>query len=280
MNEFFNAIATYTFLQNALLAGLLSSIVCGVTGVFVVIKRISYISGGIAHAVLGGVGIAYYLGLPPIWGAFTFAIIAAFIIGIIKLKSEQHEDTVIGALWATGMAVGVIFMYLAPGYNVDLLTYLFGNILMVTETTLTYTAVFTVLVVSIIFIFFRQFVYISFDQEYAKISGLNINFFYLLLLGLIALTIVALIQIVGLILVIALLTLPAAIAGLINRTPGKMMITASLLGLLFTFTGIFLSFSGNLPAGATIVMISGFAYLLAVYLKKVMIRKFNRKTSK
>ena len=269
MNDFITALFQHTFLQNAVLGGILSSIVCGIMGTFVVIKRIVFISGGIAHTILGGVGIAYYLGIEPIIGAFVFAVLAAIIIGLVKLKAKQQEDTVIGALWAIGMAIGVIFMYLTPGYNVDLLTYLFGNILLVSKSDILILIFLNILIIGMVILFYRQFLAITFDEEFSRLRGLPVDFLYILLLILIALTIVVLIRIVGLILVIALLTLPAAISFLYMKTPAKMMITAIILGLIFTFLGIFLSFEMNLPSGAAIIITSGFMYLLALNLKRV-----------
>jgi len=269
MQDFFTALFQHTFLQNAVLGGILSSIVCGIMGTFVVIKRIVFISGGIAHAILGGVGIAYYLGIEPIIGAFVFAILAAVIIGLVKLKAKQQEDTVIGALWAIGMALGVIFIYLTPGYNVDLLTYLFGNILLVSQTDIWILIVLNVFIIGTVIIFYRQFLAITFDEEFSRLRGLPVDFLYILLLILIALTIVVLIQIVGLILVIALLTLPAAISFLYWKTPASMMVMAVILGLIFTFIGIYLSFEMNLPSGATIILISGLMYLIAMNVKRI-----------
>jgi len=273
MDNLFTSIATYTFLQNAVIAATLASIVCGITGTFVVVKKITFISGGIAHAVLGGVGIAFYLRMPPIIGAFVVAILAAVTIGLVKLKAHQHENTVISALWAMGMAVGVIFMYLTPGYSADLLSYLFGNILMVSSTNLIILAGLNVFIILIVIIFYRQFVAITYDEEQARLRGLPVDFLYILLLCIIALTIVVLIQIVGIILVIALLSLPAAIAGLFTRTLHGMIFSAIGLGLVFTLAGIALSFSANIPTGATIIIICGISYLIAINLSRVIRKK-------
>lgn len=275
--DFFNSLFQHTFLQNAVLAGILASIACGFTGTFVVIKKINFISGGIAHTVLGGVGIAYFLGLPPILGAFVAAFISAVIIGLVKLHAGQHEDTVISALWAVGMAVGIIFMYLTPGYNIDLLTYLFGNILMVSHNDIIILIILNLFVIISVFVFYRQFVSISFDEEFSKVRGLPVNFLNIFLLILIAFTIVVLIRIVGLILVIALLTLPAAISSLFAKTPARIIVLSMLIGGLFTFSGIAISYEPNIPAGATIIVISGISYMLALVLKKFHYKKFINK---
>lgn len=264
MTEFFHALVTFPFMQNAVLAGVLASIACGITGTYVVVKRIAFIGGGISHAVLGGMGIAYYLGANPLTGAVAAALVAAIVIGTVRLKAHQHEDTLVSALWAVGMAVGIIFIAKTPGYNVDLTSFLFGNILMVTQHDLVLIGVMDLVILVLVGLFFRPFLAISFDEEYARLRGVPVEIMYLLLLCLIALTVVILIQVVGLILVIALLTLPAAIAGQYTRRMGPMMIAASVLGFLFTTVGLAVSFSPDLPAGATIILLAGGSYIVTV----------------
>ncbi len=264
MLSFFEAIINFGFMQNALFAGILASILCGVTGTFVVVKRISYIAGGIAHSALGGVGVAYYFGLNPLWGAFIAAVLSAMIIGIIKLRSNQHIDTVISALWSIGMATGIIFMSLKPGYNSDLMVYLFGNILLVDKGNLVILSFLNIAVLITVVVFYRQLISISFDKEFSRIRGLKVDVLYLLLLLLIAVTVVVLLQVVGLILLIALLTLPAAIAGLFSKSFGRVMVLAVVFGGVFTMAGIYFSFSWNLPSGATIIVIAGIFYLISL----------------
>jgi len=263
MQDFITSIFQHTFIQHAVLAGLLSSFACGITGTYVVVKKISYLGGGIAHAVMGGLGIAYFLGINPLLGALVFAIVAAVVIGLVKLKFHQNEDTVIGALWAMGMALGIIFAYLTPGYNVDLLSFLFGNILMVSRNSLHILVILDVVIFTIVFIFYHQFIYISFDEESARLRGIPVDFTYLMLLCLIALTIVILIQTVGLVLVIALLTLPASIANMFSRSITRMMFLAVIFSIFFTMSGLSLSFSLNMPSGALIIMVAGLSYLFA-----------------
>jgi len=277
--EFFNAMTEYSFLQFALLAGILASIASGISGTFVVMKRISFISGGIAHSVLGGVGIAYYLGWPPLIGAFSFAILSAILIGIIKMNVHEHEDTIIAALWAIGMAVGVIFMYLSPGYNVELLTFLFGNILLVSKQDLYILLGLDIFLIVAVFTLYRQFISICFDEQQSRLRGLKVNLLYISLLILIGLTIVVLMQVVGLILVIALLTLPAAISAMFTRSTLAMMSLAVILGILFSFGGLFISYQPNLPVGATIIIISGISYIAAIWLKSVLTGKKRAKFS-
>ncbi|NLC52711.1 MAG: metal ABC transporter permease [Firmicutes bacterium] len=264
MGAFLAALLQYNFIQNAVLAGVLSSLACGVTGVYVVVKRITFISGGIAHAVLGGIGVAYYLGQEPLLGAALTALGSAVLLGLINLTALQHEDTIIGALWAVGMAVGIIFMALTPGYSVDLMSFLFGNILMVTEPVLWALFILDLVILLVVVGFYRQFLLVCYDEEYARLRGLPVKTLYILLLALIALTVVILIKVVGLIMVIALLTLPAAVAGLFTHNLRRMMVVATGLSFLFILSGLVFSYQLNLPSGATIVIMASLGYLGAL----------------
>lgn len=263
MNEFFSALAEQQFLQMALIAGLLASIGCGVIGTFVVVKRITFLAGGIAHSVLAGMGAAIYFDFDPLLGALLAAIVSALLIGWIRLQWQTREDTLIGALWATGMAVGLLFISQTPGYTSNLMSYLFGNILLVPEQDLWFMAALDGILLITVLLFYRQFLATIFDEEYARLRGIPVNLFYLLLLCLIAVTVVLLIHVVGLILVIALLTLPAAIAGHYTHSLSQMMLLATLLGSLFTSGGLALSYAPNLPAGPSIILLAGLAYVLS-----------------
>ncbi len=258
-----DAFIQYPFLQTALIAGLLASIGCGVMGSYVVVKRIGYLAGGISHSVLGGMGAALFFGFSPFGGALLAALAAALLIGWIKLKGEAREDTLIGAVWAIGMSIGVLFIARTPGYAADLTGYLFGNILLVSRGQLWELAVLDLLVIGLVAAFYRQFLAVTFDEEFARLRGVPVALFYLLFLCLVALSVVLLVQVVGLILVIALLTLPAAIAGHHVRTLGRMMVLASLLGMGFTGAGLALSFHWDLPSGPVIILVAGTAYLLS-----------------
>ncbi|HEY8392821.1 MAG TPA: metal ABC transporter permease [Capillibacterium sp.] len=277
MSSFLAALWQYAFLQNAVLAGVLSSFACGVTGVYVVVKRITFISGGIAHAVLGGIGLAYYLGVDPLLGAVLTALLSALLLGMVNLTARQHEDTLIGALWAVGMAAGIIFITLTPGYSVDLMSFLFGNILMVSRPVLRLLLLLDLIILLLVAVFYRQFLLVCYDEEYARLRGLPVKFLYILLLALIALTVVVLIKVVGLIMVIALLTLPAAVAGLFTHNLRRMMVSATGLSLLFILLGLVLSYNLNLPSGATIVIIAGLCYLGALGLRKLTLEMRRRK---
>jgi zinc transport system permease protein len=270
MNAFLVALVSHTFLQNALIGGILASVACGVIGTYVVVKRISFLAGGIAHTVLGGMGIAYFFGTSPIGGALVAAVVAALLIGWVSLRWRQNEDTIIAALWAIGMAIGVLFISQTPGYNMDLMSYLFGNILMVPRQDLYLMAGLDSIILLIVVLFYKQFLALSFDEEFARLRGVHVDFFYLLLLVTVALTVVILIQVVGLILVIALLTLPAAIAMLYVRSLIKIMLLATALGIVFTSGGLALSYAPDLPAGATMILLAGAIYLVSLVTKGLL----------
>jgi len=263
MMEFIDALTRYGFLQGALIAGLLTSIGCGVMGSYVVVKRITFIAGSIAHSVLGGMGIALYMGSDPLIGALIAAIIAALLIGGIRLYWKQQEDTLIGALWAIGMAIGVIFIAKTPGYQSDLTSYLFGNILLVPHSSLWFMAGLDVVLLAIVWAYHRQLLAVVFDEEHARLRGIPASFFYLLLLVMVALTVVLLIQVVGLILVLALITLPAAMAGHYVNSLHRMMWLATLIGMLMSFIGLAVSYPTDLPTGPVIVLVTGLAYVLS-----------------
>ena len=268
MNNFIDAVSSQAFMQNAIFGGILASVACGVVGSYVVVKRIGYLAGGIAHSVLGGMGIAYYLGRAPIEGALVAALVFSLILGWVSLKMQQQEDTVIGALWAGGMAVGILFISQTPGYSVDLMSFLFGNILMISSNDLLWIGGLDIVILLIVFLFYKQFLALSFDEEFARLRGIPVEKFYLLFLTLVALTVVILIQIVGLILIIALLTLPAAVSGLYVRSLNLMMVLASGLGVLFTTGGLALSYQPDLPPGPTIILVSGSCYLLSLIITR------------
>lgn len=268
MAEFLTDLQQQTFLQYALLTGILASIACGIIGSYVVTRRITYIAGGIAHSVLAGMGAARYCEsvyrwewLHPLYGAVVAALIAAIIIGLVSLRARQREDTVISALWAIGMAVGILFILRTPGYNEDLMSYLFGNILMVTSDDLWLIGGLDALVVIVGLLFYNQLLAVCFDEEFARLRGIRVEFYYLLLLCLTALTVVLLVTVVGIVMVIALLTLPAAVAGQFSRRLWQMMALSALFTILFTTAGLAFSYGPNLPAGATTIVLAGGVYL-------------------
>lgn len=272
---FFSAFLTNHFLKMALFASLSASVAGGVVGSYVVVKRIVFISGSIAHSVLGGMGVALYLKriynlawLEPIYGALVAAILSAYLIGWIRLYYRQREDTVIAALWAFGMSVGVIFISLTPGYNVELANFLFGSILWTSKADLYMLLILDVLILAATLLFHRRFLAICFDEEQAALQGQPVKRLYFLLLSLVAVTVVILIQVVGAILVIAILSLPAAIANTFTHRLSKMMVIAVLLGVVISVLGMSLSFLLNWPPGATIALTATALYLLNLIRRK------------
>ncbi|NYT06156.1 MAG: metal ABC transporter permease [Methanomicrobiales archaeon] len=252
----------YQFFQNALIAGFLASIACGIVGTYVVVKRISFISGGISHSAFGGIGLAYLFGFEPLFGAAAFALLSALGIGVASRQGER-EDTVIAAMWATGMALGILFISMAPGYAPDLLSYLFGNILFVPASDLLLMAAFDIIICGIVALFYNEFLAMTFDEEFATIMNIPVERVYLLLLCLAALTVVMMIRIVGVILVIALLTIPAAIARQHRQSLHGIMAMATGTGILLTGVGILFSVLADVPSGASIILACAAAYVLS-----------------
>ena len=259
----------YEFMQNAVLAGLLAAVACGIVGVYVVVKRVVFISGGIAHASFGGIGLGYFLGINPVLGAMFFTVASALGIGLVTRRTRLPEDTAIGILWAMGMALGIIFIGLAPGYAPDLFSYLFGNILTVPTFDLILMLILDVVIIIVVFLLYKEFLLLSFDEEFSKVTGVPTERLYLLLLCLVALTVVVLIRVVGIILVIALLTIPAALARQLTHSLKKMMLLATLTGVVFTFSGLWLSYWLDLASGATIILVSGTALFISFGVSKL-----------
>ena len=255
------------FLRNALFAGLLSSVLFGVLGSIVTVKRIAGLAGAISHAVLGGIGMALYLSatgvfpnLPPIVGALVFALLAAAIIGIVSLKAKQREDTVINAVWAIGMSIGVLFMAKTPGYT-DPSSYLFGNILLISTGDLLLLALLDIVVVFLAWRFYPQIEASSFDDEFAKVRGVQTDRIFLVLLCITAIAVVLLQTFVGLVMVIAMLTLPAGTAGFAAKNLASMMGLSWLFSTLFSVGGLVVGWTMDVPVGATVVVIAGAVFL-------------------
>lgn len=256
------AIFQYQFMRNALLSGLLASVVCGVIGVIVIEKKLVMMSGGIAHTSYGGVGLGYLLGFEPIFGAILFSVLSAVGIGYMKKKGGARADVAVGLFWSLGMALGILFIGLMPGYPPDLSSYLFGSILSVTNADLILEAALAFIVVFVIILFFNDWKAYLFDEEFAHILGVPTSLLEYLLLILIALTVVAMLRAVGIILVLALLTAPAAAASLFTSSLTKRMVFSSLLGMVYCVGGLFASFALNVSSGAAIVTISVACYFL------------------
>ncbi len=262
-------ILSFGFFQNAILAAVLASIACGIIGSLVVVKRMVTVSGGISHAAFGGVGLGYLFSIDPIVGALLFTIGVALGIGILKERAGQEIDTLIGAVWAAGMAVGVISVSLAPGYAPDLFSYLFGNILLVPPGDIQLMAVFCAVIVVIVATFYLPLQAVTFDEEYARVMNLPVTALSLLLLLLTAVCVVILIRLVGIILVIALLVLPAAsVRGFVTRLPA-MMAASVALSLAISLSGLFLSYLWDLPSGATIILLGAAVYAASLSLSRI-----------
>lgn len=275
MGQFLRDLQTYSFLQYALLAGLLTSISCGIIGSYVTVRRITYIAGAIAHCTLGGMGAARFLqkeygfAVTPLQGAVVAALLAACIIALVKHYGSQREDTVLSAIYSIGMAIGIFFISRTGGYNEDLMSYLFGDILMVSQQDLLLIGALDLIVVSVVFVFYNKLISVCFDEEFARISGIRVELFELLLLLMIALTVVLLVQVVGIVMVVAMLTLPCAAAGLLVKRLWHMMVVSILLCLFCTTGGLAISYQPDFPAGATIILLAGMVYFAAIALKKM-----------
>ncbi|QOG12052.1 metal ABC transporter permease [Arcobacter sp. FWKO B] len=255
----------FTFMQNALLAGLLIAIAVGVVGTLVVVNKMTFLAGGIAHSSYGGIGIAIFFGLPILLSTSIFALICAGIIAFLTIKQRQRVDALIGVIWAGGMALGIMLVDMTSGYNVDLMSYLFGSILAVSSEDILFILGVDILILFVVFLFYKELLAVSYDSEFATLRGISVKVFYTLMLLLATLTVVAAIRVVGLILVIALLTIPTYIAeNFVNRL-SHMMILSTILAIMFTIVGLIVSYFYDLSSGASIIMVA----ILALVVVKV-----------
>lgn len=273
--DFFQALVSNPLLLAALVAGFAASIVSGVIGSYVVVKRIVFISGSISHSVLAGIGLSLWLErakgidwLPPLYGALVAAVLSALILGWMRINYRQREDSVIAALWSVGMAIGVLFISQTPGFNVELSNFLIGNILWVTPMDLYLLWGLNTIVVATVLCMHKRFLAICFDEEQARLQGLHVNRLYLILLVLIAVSIVLLIQVVGIILVLTMLTIPAAIANLFTMRLSTMMAISVVLSCLFCYFGMNIAYDLDWPSGATIALIACVVYAICLPLGK------------
>jgi len=259
----------FEFMRNALAAGLLASIICGIVGTLVVVNRIVFLAGGIAHSAYGGIGLALFFGWPYLVGTIGFSLAAGMVMAAVSIKARHRADTIIGVIWAIGMALGIILIDLTPGYNVDLMSYLFGSILTVAVPDLLIMAGMGNLITLLVVFYYSDLLALSYDEEFARIRGVPVRTLYFTLIGILAVTIVMVIQVVGLILVIALLTIPPSIVEKHARSLAQMMLGSSVLGAVFTVTGLWLSYAYDLTSGASIIMISGVAYLISMLIDRI-----------
>jgi zinc transport system permease protein len=262
------------FLKMALMASFLVSIASGTIGSFVVVKRIAFIAGAVSHSLLGGMGLCIWLSrtygftwLDPLYGAFAGAIASAMLLGWVHLNYRQREDAVIAAIWSTGMAIGVIFISLTPGTNVDMMNFLFGNILWIHSRDLFLLGILDLFLIGFIVFYYRRFLLLCFDEEQALLRGIPVKRLYMLLLSLVAVTVVLLTQVIGIVLVIALLTIPATIAGLFTNRMPVMIGIAVVLSALFSLFGLEASYRLDWPPGSTIALLAALAYFATLLLR-------------
>ena len=258
----------YEFLRNAIFCGILVGIICAVVGTLVVVNRVVFLCGGIAHAAYGGIGIAIYLGISPYIGATIFTLIMAIVMGVVSLKDRERSDTIIGVIWALGMALGILFVDLSAGYQKDLMAYLFGSILSISLNDIFFISVVTALITLTVSIFYKEFLAMSFDEEFCKVIGLPVTSFYLILMVMISLSVVILIKMVGLILVIALLSIPPYISEKFTTSISKMMILSAILSIIFILVGLWISYRFDISASATIILVAGTGFLLTLILER------------
>ncbi len=269
----------FAFFQRALLAGLLASVACGIVGSYVVVKRMASMSGGISHAAFGGVGLGYLLGIDPMIGATGFALACSAGIGLAYRRLRSGMDTLIAMVWAVGMALGILFVSLSPGYAPDLMSYLFGSILFVPARYVGFAAGLDLLIVLTVVLLFKEFQAVAFDEEHAEVSGLPVGLLLLALLALVSLAVVVLIRVVGVILVIALLTMPPAIARHWSRTLPQMMALSSVLGAVCAGAGLYGSYwlselaDLNVPTGPLIILLAALLYGASVAARTVVGRR-------
>lgn len=268
--DFFTAALANPLLLYALLAGLLAAIPSGIVGAYVVVKRIVFISGSIAHSILGGIGLCVYLQrtqnmewASPLYGALLFGILSALLMGWIHLAWREREDTVIAAIWSIGMAAGIIFISQTPGFNVELTSFLIGNILWVSPEDLKFLFVLDLLIIVLALLMHKRLLIVCFDEEQAELQGIRPQMLYLLLLSLIAVTVVLLIQVVGIVMVMTLLTIPPALGNLISGRLSYIMLFGILISALLSVTGTALSYHLDWPSGATIALLAGLVYITA-----------------
>ncbi len=265
------AALSYEFVRNALYAGLLASVLCGVVGTFVVVRRLVFLGGGVSHAAFGGLGICYHYGLEPRLGAAAVAVVSALVLGARGGERSRSADAAIGVLWAVGMALGIVFIHRTPGYAPSLMTYLFGNILTVRRSDVLLTLGLVVIVVTLLALFFKELVAVAFDEEFAAVQGVPVGVVRTLVLVVTALSVVFLIQLVGIILVMALLTIPPLVSLMLVRSFGAVMLLSTLVGALMTLGGLALSYLIDVPSGPAIVLL-GAAILGAAHAGRRLFR--------
>ncbi|MCF8035424.1 MAG: metal ABC transporter permease [Desulfobacteraceae bacterium] len=266
----------FEFMRNALFAGLFASLICGVIGTFVVVNRLVFLTGGIAHAAYGGIGTALFFGIPYIFGTLGFSLGAALIMTAVTMRTPERSDTFIGVLWAVGMAIGIILIDLSPGYNVDLMSYLFGSILAVPAGDVWWMTAMGAVTLAVTIYFYRDMIAISYDVEFARLRGVPVNLLYFLFMALVAVSIVFIIRVVGLILVIALLSIPPYIAEKYAKSLGAMMVIAVILSAVFNITGLWVAYMLDLTSGASIILVAAAGFFISLAIDLLISRRRKR----
>lgn len=260
--DFISAIAEYTFLQHAAIAAMLSGVVCGIVGTYIVARRRVFLSGGITHASFGGIGIAYYLGLNPVWGALVFAVLASIGIEWWSVKGRMREDSVIGMVWSFGMSIGIIFVYMTPGYAPNLMSFLFGSILTVSTIDIIVLGILVVALAVVVAFLLRPVMYVAFDADFARSRGVPVASVSYIMAIFVALAIVFCIRSVGIVLLISLLTVPAVIVNTVTQRFGRIMLWASVVAVVGNMAGLYISYVMNVPAGAATIFIFALALII------------------
>ncbi len=263
----------YDFFTNALIASLITAVSCGIIGAYIVARRMVFIGGGITHASFGGIGIGYFLGINPMIGAALFAVLSAFGINYFTRKGNIRQDSSIAIWWSLGMAIGIIFIALKPGYAPNLMSFLFGSILTVTSSDLIFMSIISLITILVFALFFRLIITISFDEEFAKARNMPVNLFNNLLIILSALVIVGSIRVSGVILVLSLLTLPQATSNLFSKKFSSIIILSIIIGFAAMISGLIVSYYTDLPSGATIIVILTFIFIIAKGIEVLISRK-------
>ncbi|MFO7828030.1 MAG: metal ABC transporter permease [Bacteroidales bacterium] len=271
----------YKFILHSLFAGIFASISCGIIGTYIVTRRMVFLSGGITHSSFGGIGIGYFFGFNPVISAAVFAVFSALGIELLTKKSDVREDSVIGILWSLGMAIGIIFIFITPGYAPNLMTYLFGSILTVSKLDIILMFILSIILVIVFTLFYRIILFVAYDQEFAKTHKIPVSFINYMLIALVALTIVLNIKVVGIILVISLLTIPQSIANLFTNVFKNIIILSIVIGLIGAFMGLIISYKINIPSGASIIFSLVVFFVLAkayqLIRQKIHLRMINDK---
>jgi len=277
MISFITDFFSYSFTVNALIASLLMSVAAGMVGAYIVARRLVFLSGGITHASFGGVGIAFYLGVNPILGAAIFAVLSAFGVELLTSRLRVREDSSIGILWSIGMAIGIFFVFLTPGYAPNLMSFMFGSILTISKTDIWMLFTLTVLMAIFFIIFFRAILYLSFDASFARTQGVPVELFSYILMGFMALTIVLSIRLVGIILLLSLLTLPPSVVNTFTKRFSIIILWSMIVAFIGCLGGLVISYTLNVPSGATIILLLMVMFVAAKLYRYIALSIASRK---